>query len=160
MKPKHNWGEIEGKINFNEVSQKLTAFTASGGGRRKTVHDLLEKVKEPLLQARSNGASYQALSAFLKASGLPISEASLRQYLNAQGAGKRVRAKRSASKRAEPTAHLPPESQSPKREPAQPQPVQPAQPASVVAPKLEPQPIRDTSPTRNRGPRIADPKNL
>ena len=158
MKPKHNWGEIEGKINFNEVSQKLTAFTASGGGRRKTVHDLLEKVKEPLLQARSNGASYQALSAFLKASGLPVSEASLRQYLNAQGAGKRVRAKRAASKRADPSAQLPPESPSPKAEPSS-QP-QPAQPTSVFAPKPEPQPIRDTLPSRNRGPRIADPKNL
>jgi hypothetical protein len=81
MKPKPNWNEIEERTDFGSVSEKLTQFGASGAGRRKTVNDLLDKVKDALLEARSNGASYRALAAFLNSNGLPVSEPTLRQYL-------------------------------------------------------------------------------
>lgn len=160
MKPKPDWSEIEGRIDFKSVSQKLAQFATSGGGRRKTVADLLDKVKEALLQARSNGVSYRALAAFLKESGLPVSEPTLRQYLSAQGAGK-VRAGRAVSKRpranrSASNAQEPRESQERKPElSAQPLPSSP-----VAAPKPESQPVREPWTPRPRGPRIADPSNL
>jgi len=89
MKQKPNWNEIESRIDFDAVSNKLTEFSASGAGRRKTVADLLHKVKDAILKARSEGASYRALTAFLNNSGLPISEPTLRQYLRSHGAAKR-----------------------------------------------------------------------
>jgi hypothetical protein len=140
--------EIEGRIDFGQVSQKLMQFAASGAGRRKTVADLLDKVKDALMQARSNGASYRALAAFLKESGLPVSEPTLRQYLSAQGAGKRSRAKKAGSNRSELNAQPPREAHAHKAEPT----AQPPQP--------ELQPVRESWTPRPRGPRIADPKNL
>jgi len=85
---KTNWNEIESRINFGEVSNKLAEFTASGAGRRKTVGNLLDKVKDALLKAHSEGSSYRALAVFLKGNGLPVSEPTLRQYLRSHGAGK------------------------------------------------------------------------
>jgi len=85
---KTNWNEIESRINFGEVSNKLAEFTISGAGRRKTVGDLLDKVKDALLKAHSEGSSYRALAAFLKSNGLPVSEPTLRKYLRSHGAGK------------------------------------------------------------------------
>ena len=156
MKSKPNWSEIEGRIDFGQVSQKLMQFAASGAGRRKTVADLLDKVKDALMQARSNGASYRALAAFLKESGLPVSEPTLRQYLSAQGAGKRSRAKKAGSNRSELNAQPPREAHAHKVEPT----AQPPQPSIAAAPKPELQPVRESWTPRPRGPRIADPKNL
>ena len=89
------------------MNQKLAQFAASGAGRRKTVADLLDKVKDALMQARSNGASYRAFGCVPQGSGLPVSEPTLRQYLSAQGAGKRARAKKAGSNRSEPNAQPP-----------------------------------------------------
>jgi len=85
---KTNWNEIANRMNFDDFSSKLAEFTSSGAGRRKTVGDLLDKVKDALLKAHSEGSSYRALAAFLKGNGLPVSEPTLRHYLRGQGAGK------------------------------------------------------------------------
>jgi hypothetical protein len=160
MKPKPNWNEIEGRIDFGSVNQKLAQFTTSGAGRRKTVSVLLDKVKDALIEARSNGVSYRALAVFLKESGLPVSEPTLRQYLSAQGAAKKVRAGRAVKKpganRSAPDAQPARESQERPAEPS----AQPLSSAPVVAPKPEPQPVRVPLAPRVRGPRIADPANL
>jgi hypothetical protein len=145
MKSKPNWSEIEGRIDFGSVNQKLAQFAASGAGRRKTVADLLDKVKDALLQARSNGVSYRALAAFLKESGLPVSEPTLRQYLSAQGAGKvrgasrtsagrAQRAKKPGAHRSAPNAQPAGESQERKAEPS-PQPL----PSSPVVASRRPE---------------------
>jgi hypothetical protein len=141
MKPKPNWSEIEERIDFNSVSQKLTQFATSGAGRRKTVIDLLDKVKDALLEARSNGASYRALAAFLNESGLPVSEPTLRQYLREHGAQKRRQKARSVAK--------------PKAEPAQPR--QPARKPAVAPPRAS---TAQRSDHESGGPRIADINNL
>jgi hypothetical protein len=160
MKSKPNWSEIEGRIDFGSVNQKLAQFAMSGAGRRKTVTDLLEKVKDALIQARSNGVSYRALAAFLKESGLPVSEPTLRQYLSAQGASKvragRAHAKKPGANRSAPNAQPARESQERKAEPS----AQPLPSSPVVASKPEPQPEREPWPPRGRGPRVADVKNL
>lgn len=156
MKSKPNWSEIENRIDFGSVSQKLTQFATSGAGRRKTVADLLDKVKDALIQARSNGASYRALAAFLEESGLPVSEPTLRQYLRAQGAGKvragRAHAKKPGANRSAPNAQPLRESQESKAEP----PPQPLERPPVIAPP----PVSAPWAPRTRGPRIADVKNL
>ena len=156
MKSKPNWSEIEGRIDFGQVSQKLTQFAASGAGRRKTVVDLLDKVKDALMQARSNGASYRAMATFLNESGLPVSEPTLRQYLKTQGGGKRPRARNTASNRSEPNTQIPRETQEHKVQPQ----AQPPQPSDAATRKPEEQPVREPWTPRTRGPRIADPKNL
>jgi len=157
MKPKPNWSEIENRIDFGSVNQKLAQFATSGAGRRKTVSILLDKVKDALIQARSQGASYRALAAFLKESGLPVSEPTLRQYLSAQGAAKKVRAvKKLGANRSAPNAQPGCETPSGKAEP----PAQQPQPSPVAVPKPEAQPAREPWTSRPRGPRIADPSNL
>jgi len=160
MKPKPDWSAIETRLDFNSVSQKLTQFASSGAGRRRTVADLLDKVKDALIQARSNGVSYRALAAFLKESGLPVSEPTLRQYLSPQGASKvragRAHAKKPGANRSAPNAQPPRESQERQAEPS----AQPLPAAPVVAPKPEPQPVREPWTPRGRGPRVADVKNL
>lgn len=87
MTEKRNWNEIEARLNFESVSEKLRNLSASGKlKRRKSAGDLLDKVKDALLKARADGASFAALAAFLAENGLPVSEPTLRQYLHAQGA--------------------------------------------------------------------------
>jgi hypothetical protein len=156
MKSKPSWSEIEGRIDFGSVNQKLAQFAASGAGRRKTVTDLLDKVKDALIQARSNGVSYRALTAFLNESGLPVSEPTLRQYLSAHGAGKKSRARKPGANRTVPSSQQSREMPSRKAEPS----AQPLPSSLVVAPKPEPPPERDPWPSRGRGPRVADVNSL
>lgn len=152
MKPKPNWNEIEGRIDFGRVNEKLSEYAASGAGRRKRSDDLLDKVKEALLKARSDGVSYRALAAFLNDNGLPVSEPTLRQYLRAQSVGKTLRIKK--SKRQSPS-----KTQEPKAQPAQPAQLQNPQ-SSVAVSKPETQPVREPWTRPRRGPRIADVNNL
>jgi hypothetical protein len=141
MKQKPDWNEIEERTDFGSVSAKLAQFGASGAGRRKTVNDLLDKVKDALLQARSDGASYRALAAFLNSNGLPVSEPTLRQYLRSQGAEK-------PRKKARPSAQ-------PTSKPAQP-------PKAASKPAVTP-PSPASAPRAERqsgGPRIANINEL
>ena len=66
--------------------------------------DLLDKVKGALLQARESGASLAVLTAFLRECGIPVSEATLRQYVRAQGGSKKLRRKTAGTSVTEPTA--------------------------------------------------------
>ena len=159
MKAKPDWSEIEGRTDFGNVNAKLAEFAMSGAGRRKTAADLLGKVKDGLLQARSEGASYRRLAAFLRESGLPVSEPTLRQCLSAQGAGKRVRGKKAGANRSVPNAQPPRESQEGKAaQPEQPAPT--PQPSLAAIPPAELPPVREPWKSRARGPRIADVNNL
>jgi hypothetical protein len=98
MKEKCNWNEIEARLNFESVCQKLLNLSASGKlKRRKSAGDLLDKVKDALLKARSDGVSIASLASFLTENGLPVSEPTLRNYLHAQGAHKRRWRRKSAT---------------------------------------------------------------
>ena len=48
------------------MNEKLTQFAANGAGRRKTVNDLLDKVKDALIQARSDGATPKQIELLAK----------------------------------------------------------------------------------------------
>jgi hypothetical protein len=74
MQEKRNWNLIEARLNFEDVRQKLLNLSASGNlKRRKSASDLLDRVKDALLKARSDGVSVTALAAFLSENGLPVS---------------------------------------------------------------------------------------
>jgi len=153
MKQKPNWSEIEARLDFESVSEKLRNLSASGKlQRRKSASDLLDKVKDALLKARADGVGFAALAAFLTESGLPVSEPTLRQYLHAQGAGKR-QSRRKIAVNAKPNAVSQPKAE-PKPE---------ATPMSDLIEERRPETAlssRASSPLRPNGPCIADPKNL
>ena len=156
MKTAAKMEELERSIDFENVGKRLLALTACGGfKRRKIVADLLDKVKGALLKARESGASFAALTTFLRECGIPVSEATLRQYVRAQGGSKKPRRKIAAKSVTEPAA-------APK-------------PLGEPKVQIETQTVKDrieenraaNAPTghdpfapRGRGPRIADPKNL
>jgi hypothetical protein len=95
MTKKTNLEEIEKKIDFESVTQKLDNLSTSGGlKRRKKVSDLLDKVKPALLRARENKVSLQSLTEFLNSSGIPVSEPTLRHYLNLEKRGGKRRTNR------------------------------------------------------------------
>ncbi len=143
MKVKPNWNELEARLDFASLDQKLRNLIASGQLKRtKTASDLLDKVKDALIQARAKGVSIATLAAFLKENGLPVSEPTLRHYLRAQGVKKRMRRTKPHSQSAKPLA-----------------------PVSSASIKTEPQTAGTHPPKaplnmRHCGPRIADPKNL
>jgi hypothetical protein len=89
MRTKVNFEEIEQRLDFEALSKNLDQLTASGGlKRRKSVHDLLDKMKPALLRARENRVSLEALTKYLVTSGIPISEPTLRLYLSEAKGGK------------------------------------------------------------------------
>jgi hypothetical protein len=92
MSKRANLEEIEKSVDFESVAQKLDNLSASGGlKRRKKVSDLLDKVKPALLRARENKVSLQSLTEYLVSSGIPVSEATLRHYLNLEKKGQKRR---------------------------------------------------------------------
>ena len=160
MKTAMKMEELERRIDFESVSKRLLDLTESGGfRRRKTVGDLLDKVKEALLKARENGASFAALTAFLRECGIPVSEATLRQYVRTQVGSKKLRRKTAAKSVTEPAAA----------------PTTTSKPLGEPKVQIETQTVKDrieenraaSAPAahdpyapRGRGPRIADPKNV
>jgi len=77
--------KIESTLDFKSVNEKLETLSQSGTlRRRKTVSDLLDKIKPSLLIARANKVPFKALAKFLTESGIPVSEPTLRQYIHAQ----------------------------------------------------------------------------
>ncbi len=90
MKTQINVEELERTIDFESVGKRLLGLAENGGfGRRKTVAALLDRVRDALLKPRESGAGVAALSAFLRDSGIPVSEATLRQYLRTHGGSKK-----------------------------------------------------------------------
>lgn len=109
MKTRVNFEELENRIDFENVSNRLVTLAKNGGlKRKKTIADLLDKVKPALLQARENKVSFGALTEFLRESGIPVSEPTLRQYLRGEVAvkrkGKNKRESANIAPKAEPIA--------------------------------------------------------
>jgi hypothetical protein len=73
---------IEAQVDFESVSSRLESLAQSGELRkRKSVSDLLDRVRPALLKARESKVSFVALAAYLNENGIPVSEPTLRQYL-------------------------------------------------------------------------------
>ncbi len=98
MKEKPNYAELEKRIDFTALTGRISQLTEADNPQRKTVFTLLDKVREPILAARRNrGVSYQVLAKELSSAGIPVSEPTLRKYMQAQGVAKKPR-KKTASK--------------------------------------------------------------
>ena len=160
MKAQINVEELERTIDFETVSKKLLGRSESGGfKRRKTVAALLDRVRDALLKARESGAGVAALSAFLRDSGIPVSEATLRQYLRAQGAIKRPR-KKPATQSAVKSKQLGEVKPQPDPKPDPQSEAKPVQ-SWIEERRTENAPsIREPFTHRSRGPRIADAENF
>ena len=92
---KLNIGEIEGRVDFESVSSRLEELVENGEFRKKkTMADLLNPVREALLKARESKVSFVALAKYLNESGIPVSEPTLRQYLQKFPGGKKRRKRR------------------------------------------------------------------
>lgn len=111
MNKKLDIAAIEARVDFESVSSRLESLAQSGELRkRKTVSDLLDRVRPALLKARENKVSFVALAAYLNESGIPVSEATLRQYLQ-KFPGVKKRSKRTKGRVKSPvkTPPLPPQ---------------------------------------------------
>jgi hypothetical protein len=138
MKERANYAEIEQKVDFQSLSKRLNALTENDNHRRKTVFDVLDKVRDDIISARrKRKVSYHVLAKELTGAGIPVSEPTLRKYLQAHGVAKKPR-KVEAQRKEE--THVEP-----------------------VAVEQEAQPISQSQvwrPQHRKGPRIADGKNL
>jgi ribosome-binding protein aMBF1 (putative translation factor) len=98
MKEKPNYEELEKRIDFGALSNRLGQLTEADNPQRKTVFTLLDRVREQIVTARRNhGVSYQVLAKELTSAGIPVSEPTLRKYLRAQGVEKKQRRKAAPS---------------------------------------------------------------
>jgi hypothetical protein len=98
MKEKPNYDEIEMKVDFKALSNRLNALSEKDNHQRKTVFDVLDHVREDILAARQKRkVSYTVLSKELTTAGIPISEPTLRKYIQAQGVAKKRRKPRNAT---------------------------------------------------------------
>lgn len=94
MKEKPNYAELEKRIDFTALTSRIGQLTEADNPQRKTVFTLLDKVREPILAARRNrGVSYQVLAKELTSAGIPVSEPTLRKYMQAQGVARKARKK-------------------------------------------------------------------
>ena len=83
MKEKPNYAELEKHIDFTALAGKLGQLTEQDNPQRKSVFSLLDRVREPILAARRNRkVSYQVLAKELTGGGIPVSEPTLRKYIN------------------------------------------------------------------------------
>jgi hypothetical protein len=73
----------QAEINFDAVNKGLEELSKSGSlNERKKLSDVLDQLREPLIQAFKRGVTFKALTAFLNANSISISESSLRLYIN------------------------------------------------------------------------------
>lgn len=92
MKEKPNYDDIEKNVDFKALSSRLNALSEKDNRQRKTVFDVIDHVREDILAARQKRkVSYSVLSKELTAAGIPISEPTLRKYIQAQGVAKKRR---------------------------------------------------------------------
>lgn len=98
MKEKPNYDEIESRVDFKTLAGRLNALSEKDNRQRKTVFDVLDKVREEILSARQKRkVSYCVLAKELTAAGIPVSEPTLRKYIHAQGIAKKRRKIQSAA---------------------------------------------------------------
>jgi ribosome-binding protein aMBF1 (putative translation factor) len=92
MKEKPNYDEVEKKVDFKALASRLNALSEKDNRQRRTVYDVLDHVRGDILAARQKRkVSYKVLAKELTAAGIPISEPTLRKYIQSQGIAKKRR---------------------------------------------------------------------
>ena len=113
MSKRIDYEQIAAKLDYPTLDKKLEQLAQHEPPKsRKTAVDLLEPLRERLLALQRKGWSSKQLVDELKAAGVPVSPARLRECLNHWTKGGKGAAKKHGSKRdksaAKPSAPTPP----------------------------------------------------
>jgi len=115
MSKRIDYGQIAAKLDYATLDKKFEQLAQREPPKnRKTAIDLLEPLRERLLALQRKGWSSKQLVDELKAAGVPVSPARLRECLNhwttgGKGGAKRRGAKRTAAPITPPAATSPTE---------------------------------------------------
>lgn len=100
MSTRIDYGQIAAKTDYAALDKKLAQLAERQPPKnRKTAADILEPLRERLLELHHRGWSSQQLAQELKAAGVPVSPARLRECLSHWTAGGNGNAKRRKSSR-------------------------------------------------------------
>jgi hypothetical protein len=107
MSTRIDYTQIAAKLDYTALEKKLTQLAErEPPKKRKTAGDVLEPLRERLLALQRKGWSSKQLVDELKAAGVPVSPARLRECLNRWTAGGNGAAKRRGARRVKrATAH-------------------------------------------------------
>ena len=95
MSKRIDYGQIAAKLDYPTLDRKLEQLAQREPPKtRKTAADLLEPLRERMLALRRKGWSSQQLAEELKAAGVPVSPARVRECLNRWTTGGKRAAKR------------------------------------------------------------------
>jgi len=101
MSTRIDYKEIAAKTDYAALDKKLAQLAERQPPKnRKTAGDILEPLRERLLALRHKGWSSQQLAGELKAAGVPVSPARLRECLNHWTAGENGGTRRRKSSRS------------------------------------------------------------
>lgn len=114
MSKRIDYGQIAAKLDYPTLDKKLEQLAQREPPKnRKTAVDLLEPLQERIIALHRKGWSSQQLADELKAAGVPVNPARVRECLNRwTNGGKGAAKKRGAKRTAAPTT--PPAAASPK----------------------------------------------
>lgn len=108
MSKRIDYAQIAAKLDYPALDKKLEQLTQQAPPRnRKTAVDLLEPLRERLLALHRKGWSSQQLVEELKAAGVPVSPARLREAFNHWTNGGKGAAKRRGNNRGQRTPAQP-----------------------------------------------------
>ena len=108
MSKRIDYGQIAAKLDYTALDKKLELLTQHAPPKkRKTAVDLLEPLRERLLALHRKGWSSKQLVEELKAAGVPVSPARLREALNHWTNGGKGAAKRRGNNRGKRTTAQP-----------------------------------------------------
>ena len=105
MSKRIDYGQIAAKLDYPTLEKKLEQLAQREPPKnRKTAVDLLEPLRERILALQRKGWSGQQLAEELKAAGVPVNPARVRECLNRWTAGGKGTAKHRGAKRDKPIA--------------------------------------------------------
>ena len=105
MSKRIDYGQIAARLDYATLNKKLDQLaSAEPPKNRKTAVDLLEPLRERILALQRKGWSSQQLAEELKAAGVPVNPARVRECLNRWTAGGKGAAKKRGAKRDKPIA--------------------------------------------------------
>jgi rhodanese-related sulfurtransferase len=100
MSKRIDYGQIATKLDYPTLDKKLEQLAQREPPKnRKTAVDLLEPLRERIIALHRKGWSSQQLAEELKAAGVPVNPARVRECLNRWTAGGKGAAKRRGTKR-------------------------------------------------------------
>lgn len=131
---------MKAKTDLEQIEQAMDTGTVSAGlkklcpERRKSMANVLDKIRDSLLEARKKGISFRRLAEYLREQKIPVSEFTLRRYLGGTSR-RRVRRKASPPSQPGPVAETPPKFTTPAI-PSWKKPLPPGEPVRKLPPRL------------------------